>query len=183
MYSILYNETTDIRTEEQLILCVRYVDVPNNVIREDFLGFIKMESTTGIAITTAIENELENMGLTFENLRGQGYDGGANMSGVHNGVQSLILKKKKQSLAFYTHCLSHSLNICLSKACNVPAIKNIMGTTQSVSAFFSNSAKRTEKLKSIIESSDISESNESSSIKKKNLRLSVRHDGLKDTLL
>jgi len=51
-----------------------------------------MESTTGIAIMTAIQNELENIGLTFENLRGQGYDGGSNMSGVNNGVQSLILK-------------------------------------------------------------------------------------------
>lgn len=164
-YSILCDETTDVSTVEQLNLCVRYVDVPNCVIREDFLGFIKMESTTGIAIATAIQNELENIGLTFENLRGQGYDGGSNMSGVNNGVQSLILKK--QPLAFYTHCLSHCLNLCLSKACNVPAIKNMMGTIQSVSSFFSNSAKRTEKLKSVIESTEISESNESSLIKKK----------------
>jgi len=167
-YSILCDETTDVSTVEQLTLCVRYVDVPNCVIREDFLGFIKMESTTGIAIATAIQNELENIGLTFENLRGQGYDGGSNMSGVNNGVQSLILKK--QPLAFYTHCLSHCLNLCLSKACNVPAIKNMMGTIQSVSSFFSNSAKRTEKLKSVIESTEISESNESSLIKKKKLK-------------
>lgn len=89
-YSILCDETTDISTVEQLTLCVRYVDVLNCVIREDFLGFIKMESTTGIAIMTAIQNELENIGLTFENLRWQGYDGGSNMSGVNNGVQSLI---------------------------------------------------------------------------------------------
>ncbi|XP_050063160.1 zinc finger MYM-type protein 1-like [Aphis gossypii] len=180
-YSILCDETTDVSTVEQLTLCVRYVDVPNCVIREDFLGFIKMESTTGIAIATAIQNELENIGLTLENLRGQGYDGGSNMSGVNNGVQSLILKK--QPLAFYTHCLSHCLNLCLSKACNVPAIKNMMGTIQSVSGFFSNSAKRTEKLKSVIESTEISESNESSLIKKKNLKLSVKPDGLKGTQL
>lgn len=43
----------------------------------------------------------------------------------------------------------------------------MMGTIQSVSSFFSNSAKRTEKLKSVIESTEISESNESSLIKKK----------------
>lgn len=57
---------------------------------EDFLGFIKMESTTRITIITAIQSELENIGLTFENLRGQDYDGGSNMSGINNGVQSLI---------------------------------------------------------------------------------------------
>lgn len=70
----------------QLILFVWYVDcVPNCVIREAFLGFIKMESITVIAITTATKNEPENMGLTLENLRGQRYDGGANISGVNNG--------------------------------------------------------------------------------------------------
>ncbi|CAI6353852.1 unnamed protein product [Macrosiphum euphorbiae] len=127
--------------------------VLNCVIREDFLGFIKMESTTGIVIMTAIQIKLENIGLTFENLRGQGYDGGSNMLGVNNGVKSLILKK--QPLVFYTHCLSQCLNLCLSKACNVPAIKNMMGTIQSVSGLFSNSAKKTEKLKSVIESSEI----------------------------
>lgn len=152
-YSILCDETTDISTVEQLTLCVRYVDVLNCVIREDFLGFIKMESTTGIVIMTAIQIKLENIGLTFENLRGQGYDGGSNMSGVNNGVKSLILKK--QPLVFYTHCLSQCLNLCLSKACNVPAIKNMMGTIQSVSGLFSNSAKKTEKLKSVIESSEM----------------------------
>lgn len=78
MYSILCDETTDISAVEQLTLCARYVDVPNNVI-QDFLGFIKMESTTGIAIMTAIKNELENISLSFENLRGQGYDGSANV--------------------------------------------------------------------------------------------------------
>jgi len=46
----------------------------------------------------------------------------------------------------------------------------MMGTIQSVSSFFSNSAKRTEKLKSVIESTEISESNESSLIKKKKLK-------------
>lgn len=54
-YSILCDETTDISTVEQLTLSVRYVDVLYCVIREDFLGFIKMESTTRIAIMTAIQ--------------------------------------------------------------------------------------------------------------------------------
>ncbi|KAF0724972.1 zinc finger MYM-type protein 1-like [Aphis craccivora] len=93
LYSILCDETTDVSTVEQFTLCVRYVDVPNCVILEDFLGFIKMESTTGIAIATANQNELENIGLTFENLCGQGYDGDSNMSGVNNGSKKQDLSK------------------------------------------------------------------------------------------
>jgi len=54
------------------------------------LGFIKMQSTIRVAIKGAIKSELETMGLSFENLQGQGYDGGTNMSGENKGVQSLI---------------------------------------------------------------------------------------------
>jgi len=49
------------------------------ILREDFLGFGNMTSTTGLAIKDAILIILKEVGLTIDNLRGQGYDGGANM--------------------------------------------------------------------------------------------------------
>lgn len=148
-FSLLCDETTDISTIEQMTVCIRYVDMSRFIIREDFIGFVKMTSTTGIAIKNAIIQKLEKIGLSVDNLRGQGYDGGANMSGKHNGVQSLILNE--QPLAFFTHCFSHSLNLCLSKACNISSIKNMMGIVSSVAAFFSASAKRAGILKLVIE--------------------------------
>lgn len=148
-FSILCDETTDISTNEQMTICVRYVDLKNCVIREDFLCFVKMVSTTGSEITKTLKHELEKVGLSFDNLRGQGYDGGSNMSGKYNGVQALILNE--YPLAFYTHCFSHSLNLCLSKACEVSAIKNMNGIIGTICTFFSSSSKRTEKLKYIIE--------------------------------
>jgi len=104
-YSIFCDETTDLNTEEQITVCIRYVDLTNCVIQEDFLGFVKMNSTTGASIKNAIKQKLEELGLSLDNLRGQGYDGGSNMVGKNNGVQALLLKK--QPLAFYTHCFSH----------------------------------------------------------------------------
>lgn len=89
------------------------------------------------------------------------------MSGKQNGVQSLILNE--QPLAFYTHCFSHSLNLCLSKACNVSSIKNMMGIVSSIALLFcliqlrelinfksnildnSNNSKKKEKLKTLCE--------------------------------
>lgn len=59
-----------------------------------------MTSTTGMAIRDAIKYKLEGIGLSIDNLRGQGYDGGANMA-KNNGVQAFI--SKEQPLAFYTH--------------------------------------------------------------------------------
>ena len=38
-FSILVDETCDISKKEQMSICVRYVDIDDFVIREDFLGF------------------------------------------------------------------------------------------------------------------------------------------------
>lgn len=54
LYSILCDETTDRSTVEQMTICVRYVDTIHFIIREDFLGFIEMTSTTGMTIRDAI---------------------------------------------------------------------------------------------------------------------------------
>ncbi|GBM74964.1 hypothetical protein AVEN_79004-1 [Araneus ventricosus] len=81
-------------------------------------------------------------------MRGQGYDGAATMRGQFRGVQASI--KEKLPLALYTHCSSHSLNLCLSDASNIPSIRNCMGVIKEVCRFFHMSAKRTEILKSMI---------------------------------
>lgn len=166
-FSILMDETTDISTIEQMTVCIRYVDTFCWIIREDFVGFVEMNSTTGLAIKNSILDKLKDIGLSINNLRGQGYDGGANMSGKNNGAQALI--QNDQPLAFYTHCFSHSLNLCLSKACNVPSIKNMLGIVSCVATFFNASAKRADKLKSVIEADTTSNSEQSKKMKLKKL--------------
>jgi hypothetical protein len=99
-----------------------------------------MISTTGASIKNAIKQKLEKLGLSLDNLRGQSYDGGSNIAGKNNGVQALLLNE--QPLAFYTHCFSHSLNVCITKACEVSSIKQMMGINGAVASFFSASAKR-----------------------------------------
>ncbi|XP_060853297.1 52 kDa repressor of the inhibitor of the protein kinase-like [Rhopalosiphum padi] len=74
---------------------------------------------------------------------------------VHNGVQALILEE--QPLALYTHCFSHGLNLAISKACEIPAIRNMFGIVGSVSVFLSLSAKRNNTLIRVI-SNDSTES-------------------------
>jgi len=178
-FSILVDETTDISTIEQMTVCIRYVDTSCWIIREDFVGFVEMNSTTGLTIKNSILDKLKDIGLSINNLRGQGYDGGANMSGKNNGAQALI--QNDQPLAFYTHCFSHSLNLCLSKACNVPSIKNMLGIVSCVATFFSASAKRADKLKSVIEADTTSNSEQSKKMKLKKLcetRWVERHDAL-----
>lgn len=61
-------------------------------------------------------------------MRVQGYDGAANMAGVHRGVQAII----RQSIpdAVYVHCKAHSLNLAIGHACKEPLVQNMIGTLQ-----------------------------------------------------
>lgn len=78
------------------------------------------------------------------------------MSDKFIGAQALILNE--QPLAFYTHCFSHQLNLCIAKSCDVKPIKNMVGIVSSVSTFVSASAKRVSALQRIINEADASES-------------------------
>jgi len=60
-------------------------------IKEDFLGFTELFSTTGISIKQVILKKLNDFGLSMANLRSQGYDGGSDMSSIFY-YKSMLLK-------------------------------------------------------------------------------------------
>lgn len=55
------------------------------------MGFLKTIDTTGKGLIEMILNEIDNLGLSIHNCRGQGYDNGSNMKGKNSGVQKRIL--------------------------------------------------------------------------------------------
>ena len=59
------HETTDVSTTEQLSICVRFVENTGSQIklREEFLGFVAVTSTTGESIAEVILSTLEKWGL------------------------------------------------------------------------------------------------------------------------
>lgn len=65
---------------------------------------------------------------------GQGYDGAAAMSGQFKGVQTRI--RELYPLAYYIHYSPHCLNLVISDSCNIPEIRNTIGTMQSICNFF-----------------------------------------------
>ncbi|KAF0707451.1 zinc finger MYM-type protein 1-like [Aphis craccivora] len=109
-FVILADETTDVGRVEQFSLCIR--------------------TTTGLELAKTIISTLTALGLNLQQMRGQGYDGAANMGGVFRGVQALILKEYPKAL--YTHCFSHCLNLCLNDASKVQQIRNTLNIIQEV---------------------------------------------------
>lgn len=74
-----------------------------------FLGFYNTDSTTSKILTDIILDILHRFDLSTSNIRGQCYDGAANMSGIFNGVQARILEIEEK--AFFVHCTAHNLNL------------------------------------------------------------------------
>lgn len=144
---MLADEASDSSNWEQLVIVLRYVDSENQ-IKEDFLGFVQCEDTTGSTLADKIVQSLQQWGLEVENIRGQGYDGAANMAGKHKGVQARILEINEKAL--YFHCAAHCLNLCIVKSCEVAAVKNMLGTLKDLSPFFNLSPKRQRKLEDVI---------------------------------
>ncbi|KAL4154001.1 hypothetical protein QTP88_001834 [Uroleucon formosanum] len=130
-FSVLVDETTDVSRVEQLSLCVRYLDnnlniekneINNYVLKENFLQFVPVNSTTGQNLATVILVTLKILSVIRE---------------VHPA-------------ALYVHCSAHSLNLALAHSSNIYHIRNCIGTIKSVENFIKISVKRTELLKNKI---------------------------------
>ncbi|XP_047122997.1 zinc finger MYM-type protein 1-like [Hydra vulgaris] len=119
-FSIVLEGTPDCSHVEQMTIIIRFVKVDSLKkefsIKEHFLGFVPLKKTTGAYMAETIIQQLEEMELPIDNLRGQGYDNGANMIGKKNGVQKKILNINPRAL--FVPCSAHTLNLVVNDAAN-----------------------------------------------------------------
>ncbi|XP_039811691.1 zinc finger MYM-type protein 1-like [Panicum virgatum] len=101
-FAILADESSDAYQQEQLALCLRYVNKNGEPV-ERFLGLVHVEDTTSLTLKQAIQSLLIKYQLPLSKIRGQGYDGASNMKGHVNGLKKLIMEES--SSAYYT-CLA-----------------------------------------------------------------------------
>ena len=140
-FGFIADEATDASTMEQMAMMVRFFDRKKGEIREEFLGFSEVKRTTGEELANAFVDNLTSMGVNIDYMRGQGYDGASNMSGIRKGVQARISELVPG--AIYTHCKAHCLNLVVTHACKLPEIRNMLDIVQQIAFAFQYSAKRT----------------------------------------
>lgn len=155
-FSIILDCTPDVSHQEQISVCIRFVNLnfeyltdTECCVEEHFLTFCPTTDTTGKGLSTFLLSTLEQYGLNIDDLRGQGYDNGANMRGKHNGVQKKILDIN--SRAFFVPCCNHTLNLVVNDAskCNISCVI-FFSTIQEIYNFFSASTNRWSILKKYV---------------------------------
>ena len=144
-FSVLADEVSS-HNVEHMPICLRFVDEACD-IREDFVAFVRLDRVRATDIAKAIVDTIEELGLSLNELRGQGYDGAATMSGKKSGVQKQI--RDIQPKAVYTHCAGHSLNLAIVTSCSIPLVSNCIEQIKSFTLWIKYSAKREGLLKSV----------------------------------
>lgn len=146
-YSIIVDATPDTSHVEQTAIIIRYLhfegEEESYEVKERLLAFADCSQKTGVAIADLIIKKLNEYRIPLSDCRGQGYDNGSNMKGAYKGVQAIILGMN--SLAVYSACACHSLNLCGEQAaeCCPPAI-TFFGAVQKLYNIFSSSPQRWE---------------------------------------
>ena len=137
LYSIMADEVTS-HNKEQLALCARFIDKNN----DDRGGLYCLYSS-------ATNNRRGNSGndsvyfarsWSGNRVRGQGYDGAANMSSDNVGVQRRT--RERSPKAVYIHCSGHCLNLVISHSCALPQIRNVIDKLKQCCLYFLGSPKR-----------------------------------------
>ncbi|XP_055999533.1 uncharacterized protein LOC130047879 [Ostrea edulis] len=85
---------------EQMAMILRFFDKEKGSVREESVVFSKVNKTTGEELANAFLENLRNLGVTIDKLRGQCYDGAANMSGeeLKENDEAKASMEKRQKL-------------------------------------------------------------------------------------
>lgn len=141
-FSIILDCTPDVSHREQMSVIVRIVCFQLQPdIKEYFLGYIDVEQTTGLNLSNVVLEKLKELGIPFENCRGQAYDNGANMRGKKQGVQARLLQLNPRAL--FVPCGAHTMNLVIADAAKSSQdATGYFGYLQKLFNFFSGATQR-----------------------------------------
>ena len=107
---LMVGETTGISNNEQLVVCIRWVD-KNLQPHEEFIGLYHVESNQSSTLVSTIHDVLQRVNISITKFRGQCYDGASSMSGHKSEVAAVL--QSVEPRAVYTHCYGHALTVML----------------------------------------------------------------------
>lgn len=154
-FTTMADETVDSSNKEQLVICLRWVDVDFEP-HEIFFGMYHIDNTEASTIFNAIKDVFQRFNLSFDRIRGQCYDMAASMARSKSGVAFRIKSIEKR--AVYMHCYGHVLNLACNDAIGGCRTKqNAQENTREITKLIKLSPRRDtifKKIKNALEHSD-----------------------------
>ena len=114
LFSIIIDETTDIATQKQLAIVVRFFCEQENKVKSQFFKIVEVTAADATTIVSAITVLLQKADVPIDNIVGYASDTTNVMFGQHHSVVSLL--KERLPHLFVIKCLCHSAHLCASHA-------------------------------------------------------------------
>jgi Domain of unknown function (DUF4371) len=147
MFSIMADEARDVSCSEQMSTCIRYVK--DALVFERFVKFVNVQKLDARSLTSALVENMKNLGLNLAHCVGQCYDGASVMSGRLNGVQ-VHVRMECKSPCLYVHCYAHRINLVVVDACNNSKyVIEALGLMEAIYCFTNASTLRHENVKAL----------------------------------
>lgn len=145
-YSLLLDESTDVSTDHNLVMYVRYI--LDGEVQSRFLCLVDLPSGTADGIVETVLNVFTSRGLSLEKLCGIATDGASVMVGCRTGVTTQL--KGKNPFILSVHCIAHRLALASGQAADaVPYVKQYQLYINHIYRYFHYSTKHTAQLKEI----------------------------------
>ncbi|KAH8942498.1 hypothetical protein BDL97_14G102900, partial [Sphagnum fallax] len=111
-FALLIDSSTDVSTEDHLLIYVRYLHPDTLVATTKYLTCVKLLATTADAITAVLLGVMTTLGLDVQRMAGFYSDGVATMAGVKSGVATRL--KAVNSRIIAVRCVAHRTALVMS---------------------------------------------------------------------
>ena len=142
LFTLIIDGTTDISKTNQLSFKIRYVDMENGVVHQNFIILHNMKvKENAKSLFDCVFYMMGDWGLNFNNCRGQGYYGAAVMAREKSGLRTRLQELNKH--AKYIHRSAHNLNLVMSTVCEGnESSKKFFTTLSGLYSFVMNARNR-----------------------------------------
>jgi len=110
-FSVINDGTQDVSKKDAQAVLIRYVTTRDGCVRaeERLIAMFTTGDTSGKGLCDQVTEIFTQLGLSFDWLVGQSYDGAGNVSGKYCGLKTRLLEHAPRAL--YIWCHAHRLNL------------------------------------------------------------------------
>lgn len=142
-FCVIPDEMTDVSTEKQLGVVVKFFDAEKMDVITCFFDLIRVENGTAAGLYEAIKESLIQRNIPLNNIIGYSSDTTNVMFGEHESVVSML--KKEIPHIVTVRCSCHLIHLCTSYAC-AKMSTSLEDMLKNTYAHFSRSFKRKKEL-------------------------------------